>query len=235
MAMRVGPQCPSARLVNKGSAAGKPKQWGQQCGDQVTRITPRGKPLTTKITAVRCCRSGMSMHRLAFLLRVSAQAVLNGRRAWAKRHDEQPAPTGTGIIWEPAERGHELKNQRRQLGIGKAWERDPGHLVEGECGRRDKAPLQKLLARVVPWAGKVYGTDNWATDASVIPRAKLVQRQATPDEIARHHGRQRHWWGRFKRQSIGVSPAQEMVDLTMALLATFWVNGHQDELLSLLG
>ncbi len=39
----------------------------------------------------------------------------------------------------------------------------------------------------------------------------------------------------FKRKSIIVSKSQEMVDLTMALFAKFWVNGNQDELLSLLG
>jgi hypothetical protein len=32
-----------------------------------------------------------------------------------------------------------------------------------------------------------------------------------------------------------VSKSKEMVDLTMALFARFWVNGNQDELLSLLG
>jgi hypothetical protein len=37
-----------------------------------------------------------------------------------------------------------------------------------------------------------------------------------------------------ERQSIIVSKSQEMVDLTMALFAKFWVNGHQAELLALL-
>jgi hypothetical protein len=32
-----------------------------------------------------------------------------------------------------------------------------------------------------------------------------------------------------------VSKSQEMVNLTMALFAKFWVNGNQDEFLSLLG
>jgi hypothetical protein len=32
-----------------------------------------------------------------------------------------------------------------------------------------------------------------------------------------------------------VSNSQEMVNLTMALFAKFWVNGNQDKLLSLLG
>jgi insertion element IS1 protein InsB len=62
-----------------------------------------------------------------------------------------------------------------------------------------------------------------------------VQSKATTHSIERNHGRQRHWFGRFKRKSIIVSKSKEMVDLTMALFARFWVNGNQDELLSLLG
>ena len=77
--------------------------------------------------------------------------------------------------------------------------------------------------------------DKWATYASVIPQDKLVQSKATTHAIERHHCRQRHWFGRFKRESIIGSKSQEMVDLTMALFAKFWVNGNQDELLSLLG
>jgi IS1 family transposase len=82
---------------------------------------------------------------------------------------------------------------------------------------------------------KVYCPDNWATYASVIPQDTLVQSKALTHEIERNHGRQRHWFGRCKRKSISVAKSSEMVDLTMALFAKFWVNGNWDELLSLLG
>jgi insertion element IS1 protein InsB len=62
-----------------------------------------------------------------------------------------------------------------------------------------------------------------------------VQSKATTHPIERNHCRQPHWIGRFKRKSIIVSKSQEMVNLTMALFAKFWVNGNQDELLLLLG
>lgn len=39
--------------------------------------------------------------------------------------------------------------------------------------------------------------------------------------IERHHGRQCHGFGRFKRKSIMVSKSKEMVDLTMALFTKF--------------
>src|SRR5262245_54340678 len=86
----------------------------------------------------------------------------------------------------------------------------------GECGRRDKAILKKHSDRLLQWDGTVYCTDNWATYASVIAQDTRVQYKATTHEIGRHHGRQRHGFGRFKQKSIIVSQCNEMVDLTMA-------------------
>jgi len=81
---------------------------------------------------------------------------------------------------------------------------------------------------------QLYGTDQWGTYAAVIPPDKLVQSQVTTHAIERNYCRQRHWFGRFTRQSIMISKSQEMVDFTRALFAKFWVNGNQDDLLSLL-
>ena len=50
--MPVCPQGQSDRLVNNGSVAGKPQQLCTPCGLQLTRTTPRGKPLTLQINAV---------------------------------------------------------------------------------------------------------------------------------------------------------------------------------------
>lgn len=230
--MRVCPKCQSDHLVNNGSAAGKPKKLCQQCGYQFTRTTPRSKPLKTKINAVLCYRSGISMNRMAFLLRGPAPSVLNWIRAFAKEHEEKPAPMGTMIVLELDEMWHYLEQKRRKL--WKALDRDTGQLLDWECGRRDEATLKKMLKCLAQWDVKLYGTDQWATYASVIPQDKLVQSKATTQDIERHHGRQRHWFGRFKRRSIIVSKSIEMVDLTMALFAKFWVNGNQDQLLSLL-
>jgi insertion element IS1 protein InsB len=234
MAMRVCPKCQSHHLVNNGSTAGTPQKRCQPCGDQFTRTTPRGKPRKTKINAVRFYLRGISMHRMACLLRVSAQAVLNGIRAGAKEHDEKLAPTGRTRVLELDELGHDLKHKRQKRWLWNALDRDPGPLLDGECGRRDTATVQKLVDRLAPWEVKVYGPDTWATSASVIPQDNLVQRTATTHDIERHHCRQRHGFGRFTRQSIMVSKSKEMVQLTIALFATFCVNGNQDELVSLL-
>jgi insertion element IS1 protein InsB len=233
--MQVCPQCQSDRLVNNGSAAGKPKKLCRQCGDQCTRITPRGKPLAMKVHAVLWSLSGLSMHRLACLLRVSAQSGLTWLRTLAQEHDEKPEPTSSALILELDEMWHDLKQKRRKLWIWNALDRDTGQRLDWACGRRDQATLKQLVDRLLPWAVKGYGTDPWATYASVIPQDTRVQSKAMTHEIERHHGRQRHWFGRFKRTSIVVSKSKEMVDLTMALFAKFWVNGNQDELLSRLG
>jgi insertion element IS1 protein InsB len=130
-----------------------------------------------------------------------------------------------------------LPTARRLIVITAAvvLERHTGQLLDWECGRRDKTTLKKLVDRLAPWDVKLYCTDRWATYASVIPQDNLVQSKATTRDIERNHCRQRHWFGRFKRKSIMVSKSKEMVDLTMALFAKFWVNGNQDELVSLLG
>jgi insertion element IS1 protein InsB len=146
--MRLCPKCQSDRLVNNGSAAGKPKQLCQPCGYQFTRTTPRGQPLTMKINAILWSVSGVSMNRIAFLLQVSAPSVLNWIRAFAQAHDEKPEPTGTAILLELDELWHSLQNKRWKLWIWKALDRETGQLLDWECGRRDKATLKKLINRL---------------------------------------------------------------------------------------
>ena len=104
--MPMCPQCQSDHVINNGSAAGKPKKQCKQCGYQFTRSTPRGKPLATKINAVLWYLSGMSMNRTAFLLGVSAQAVLTWIRALANDYYEKPVPTGRTIVLELDEMWH---------------------------------------------------------------------------------------------------------------------------------
>jgi insertion element IS1 protein InsB len=194
--MHACPQCQSDRLVNNGSVAGKPKKLCKRCGFQCTHITPRGKPLTTKINAILFYLSGISMNRIAFLLRVSAPSVLNWIRTFAKAHEEKPEPTGKTIVLELDEMWHYLKKKRQKLWIWKALDRDTGQLLDWECGRRDKAMLKKLVDRLAQWDVKLYCTDQWVTYASVIPQDKLVQSKATTHAIERNHCRQRHWFGR---------------------------------------
>jgi insertion element IS1 protein InsB len=195
----------------------------------LTRITPRGKPLATQSNAVLLSLSGMSRNRIAFLLQGSAQAVLTWIRTCAKQDQQKPEPTGKTIILALDAMGHDLKKKRHKLRSWQALDQDTGQLLEWEWGRRDKATLEKRGDRLAQGEVRLYCTDQWATYASVLPQAKRVQSKATTYDIERKHCRQRHWFGRFKRKSIIVSKSTEMVDLTMALFATFWVPGNQNE------
>jgi insertion element IS1 protein InsB len=94
--------------------------------------------------------------------------------------------------------------------------------------------LKRLVDRLSQWNVTMYHTDKWAAYAVVLPQDKLVMSKTNTHGIERNHGRQRHWFGRFKRKSIIISKSLEMVDLTMALFAKFWVNGNQENLIPLL-
>jgi hypothetical protein len=87
-----------------------------------------------KVHAVLFYLSGIATHRLAFLLRVSAQFVLNWLRTFAQEHDEKPEPTSGEIILELDEMWQYLKQKRRKLWIWKALDRDTGRLLDWECG-----------------------------------------------------------------------------------------------------
>ena len=113
-----------------------------------TRTTPRGKPLALKGHAVLLYLSGMSMHRMAFLVRVSVQSVLNWISAFATAPYETPEPTGRRIVLQLDEMWHYMKKKRQKLWIWKALDRETGQLLDWECGRRDKATLKKMIDRL---------------------------------------------------------------------------------------
>jgi transposase-like protein len=135
--MRACPQDQSDRLGNNGAVAGTPKKLCKRCGFQFTRTTPRGKPLTTKSNAALFYLSGLSMYRIAFLLRVSAQSMPNWIRTFAKAHEEKPEPAGKTIVLQLDERWDSLKKKRQKLWIWKALDHGTGQRLDWECGRRD--------------------------------------------------------------------------------------------------
>jgi IS1 family transposase len=143
--MRLCPKCQGEWLVHNGAAAGQPKKPCKQCGDQLTRTTPRGQPVTAKIHAVLLSLRGIPMHRIALLLRVFAQAMLHGIRPLAKHYREKPEPTGKTLLLELDALGHSLKKKRHTLRIGKALDQATGQLLDWAWGRRDQATLKKIV------------------------------------------------------------------------------------------
>ncbi len=100
-------------------------------------------------------------------------------------------------------------------------------------GGRDAATLGKLLARLKRWQTRLYCTDDYA----VYDALPVGQRYSGKDEthgIERDNARQRHWLARFRRRSIVVSKTKRMVDVSLALFASFAGNDRIGDLLSML-
>jgi transposase-like protein len=132
--MGVCPKCQGERLVKNGSAAGKPTKRCKQCGYPFTRTTPRGKPLVMQINTVLWYLSGMSMPRIAFLLRVSAQAVLTWIRNLAKDYDEKPEPQGERSSCNLMRCGIISGKSGVRSGSGKRWITTRGSCSTGHAG-----------------------------------------------------------------------------------------------------
>jgi transposase len=81
---------------------------------------PAWQAFTTKVNAVLWYLSGVSMTRIAFLFRISVQAVLNWIRPFAKASYEKPAPAGKSIVLELDEMWHYVEQKRQKLWMWKA-------------------------------------------------------------------------------------------------------------------
>jgi insertion element IS1 protein InsB len=108
-------------------------------------------------------------------------------------------------------------------------------LVDWELGGRDRATLERLLARLKQdWNPRLHCTDDWAAYQKAIPPGRLYVGKDQTHGIERDHARQRHWLARFRRRSIVVSKARRMVDAAIALFARFGGNDRIGDLLSML-
>jgi insertion element IS1 protein InsB len=126
------------------------------------------------------------------------------------------------------------QKKSRELWVWKAWDRAPGRLVDWGLGGRDRAALERLLARLGSRDPRLYRADGWAAYQEAIPQGRLhVGREGTHG-IARNHARRRHWPAPFRRRSIVVSKALRVVDAAIALFARFGGNDRIGELPSML-
>jgi len=121
-----------------------------------------------------------------------------------------------------------------KLWVWTAMDRNTSRLLDWELGNRDSRTLARLLNRLQRYHVTIYYTDKWDAYAELIPADMLVQNKRETNLVERNNCRLRHWFGRFKRKTIIVSKSIQMVDATLALFATFWVNGSHEHLLSLL-
>ena len=128
---------------------------------------------------------------------------------------------------------HYIGNKKNKLWIWKALDRNTGHLIDWECGGRDKETFEKLTTRLATLSVEKYYTDKWQIYETLLPASKHVQTKAETHRIEPNNCLMRHWFGRFKRKSIIVSKSVEMVDLTIALFARFRANGNVFDILNI--
>ena len=175
-----------------------------------------GRPALSLRTVHECHRAAAGGFDAGGAVLDSHHGAHSGAKADAATGSGGGAGTGRNVAF----RG----KKTQKLWIWKAYDRTTGHLLDWECGGRDRATLQRLVERLKAWNVVVYYTDHWECYREVIAGGKLVQSKTQTLAIERNNGRQRHWLGRFRRRTVIVSRSQEMVNLSVALFAAFHVN-----------
>jgi insertion element IS1 protein InsB len=105
-----------------------------------------------------------------------------------------------------------------------AFDRSGQRLVDWECGARDAATLNRLLERLKPWSVKLYCTDDYGPDDTLLPVGQHYIGKDRTVAIERVNSRLRHWFARFRRRTCVVSKALDMVNVTLALFAAYHIN-----------
>jgi insertion element IS1 protein InsB len=227
-------RCGSTEPIKNGFMRGKQRYRCKACGLNFTATPPPGKPLALKVAAVLLHLSGLSMNRTARLLGVSTPSVMTWIERFAKLYAQKPEPEGSGF-GDRAGRDVALPRKKAcKLRVWKAWDRASGRLVDGECGGRDAATLERLPARVRQgWKPRLHCTDDRAACAGPIPPGRLHVGKDQTHGIERDHARRRHWPARFRRRTCVVSRAQRMVEASIALFARFGGYDRTSELVSM--
>ena len=126
------------------------------------------------------------------------------------------------------------KKKTAQLWIWKAYDRDTGQLIDGECGGRDRATLQRFIDRVQAWKPRLICTDGSEPYAVVLPVGRHDQGKDQTFNVERTNGQQRHGLARLRRRTCVVSRARRRVEASIALFARFHVNGSLQDLAAIL-
>src|SRR5512144_1526992 len=232
------PSCGCYRLIKNGSTRGVPKWTCKSCGRQTSL---RGRPAETdpekqkkQVEAVLLYLSGLSLNAIAFLKSVVASTVLNWVRQFARQWAAKPKPAPEGVIvMELDEIWHFIGHKGKKLWIWLAFCRDTGQLVDWQCGDRDQATLDQLLARLAGWKAGLYCTDAYVCYDQALPVGRHFMGKEETWRLEQIHSRVRHWLARFRRRTLVVSKSVEMVDLSIALFARFRINGSLRDLLPL--
>src|SRR4051795_7829773 len=192
-----GKRCGSDEHVKNGLMRNKQRYLCKGCGLNFTNTPARGKPLAVKAAAVLLYVSGLSMNRTAQLLGVSTPTIQAWLEQFAAAYAPKPEREGRAVVIELDEMGHYLKKSPNPFGAGKL-----GivlqELVDWDCGGRDKATCERLIARLRRWRTRLYCTDEYAVYDVLLPVGQLHTGKDETHGIERDNARQRHWLARFR-------------------------------------
>src|SRR3954453_22532730 len=130
--------------------------------------------------------------------------------------------TRCGTVWKRAGRDTALSEEKSdKLRVRKARDRAAGRLLDRGLGGRDRATLERLLARLKRRGVRLDCADGREACAGLIPRGRLPLGKEGAPGIERRHARRPHRPARSRRRSIVVSEAVRTVDASTALLVRF--------------
>ena len=222
-------KCGSERHVKAGFRKGEQRYRCKDCGCKfVPTLVWRRRTENQKIIALFLYVSGLSLRRIAVVVKADLHAVYRWIRDYARTHYEKPKPCGEAVVVELDEMWGYLHQKKNKSWMWKAYCRDTKQLIDWECGGRDNATFMRLYERLKRWNVKCFFSDRWQAYSDVIPSDILVQSKRETHLIESNNMPQRHWFARFRRKTVCVSRSLEMIDLTLMLYAKFHVNGKFD-------
>jgi insertion element IS1 protein InsB len=139
----------------------------------------------------------------------------------------KPTPEGAVVI-EVDEMWHYLGAKANKLWIWTALDRASGRLIDWECGGRDQATFERLLARLRRWNARLLCTDEYVVYQQGLSAGRHYAGKDQTVALERTHARLRHWLARFRRRTCVVSRSSDMVDRSIALAAHLHINEEID-------
>jgi insertion element IS1 protein InsB len=222
------------------------RQQNQFCCAALRVKPPRGEPLWKQETAVLLYTLGLSMNAIAQQLGVSTPSILNWIRAHAATHAPrpQPEPGGNVVVMELDELWPFIKKKTPSSGSGwlfadaalrvialadDSWTGNAAIVMPprsiGCWSAWRQAPQERWRSAAKGWNVTLYGTDEFAPSASLLPIGRHYRGKDHTGASERVNSRLRHCFARFRRRTCVVSKAIDMVDATIALFAAYHVNG----------
>jgi insertion element IS1 protein InsB len=218
------PRCHSIRVVKSGHHHGKQRWLCRRCRYQFTRTDPPAEAAEpAKRAAVTLYGHGLSIRCVARLLATSAHSVIRWVTAYVETCCFKPAPAGAIVI---EEMWHYLDSKANKLWIWTAFDRATGRLIDWECGDRDQATFECLLARLRRWNVRLICTDEYVVYQQSLSAGRHYAGKDQTIALERIHARLRHWLARFRRRTV--SRSREMVDCSIALAAHLHINRDVD-------